>query len=309
MKSRFGVFACCLAGLFVTAVAWAKPAAPSGPGATFTANGATIWYEVRGTASGRPLIMVNGGPGFDHTYVLCSDAWDRLAESRRVVFYDQRGNGRSGALKKGESCTLGDQIADLEALRAKLGAQRIDLLGHSWGGYLVMAYAAKHPEHVAHLIITDSAAPKWSDTEFIFKYVFPEGIDRQGQLDFADALGDTVAGKQSLHEYLKMLFVSTEKRDEFLSRATTYRYNRQVNEALNADLAKYDMWPLLPTFKMPTLVITGRYDMNVAPSTAWKIHNAIPGSRWEAFEHSGHLPYFEEPEKFVQVVGDFLGAP
>jgi pimeloyl-ACP methyl ester carboxylesterase len=221
---------------------------PSGPGATFTANGATIWYEVRGTASGRPLVMVNGGPGFDHTYVLCSDAWDKLAESRRVVFYDQRGNGRSGALKKGESCTLADQSADLEALRSRLGADRIDLLGHSWGGYLVMAYAARHPEHVAHLIITDSAAPKWSDTEFIFKYIFPEGVDRQGRLDFADALGDTASGKQSLQEYLGMLFVSTEKRDEFLSRASTYHYNRQVNEALNADLAKYDMWPVLATF-------------------------------------------------------------
>ena len=69
------------------------------------------------------------------------------------------------------------------------------------------------------------------------------------------------------------------------------------------------MWPALPTFKMPTLVITGRYDFNVAPSTAWKIHKAIPGSQWVVFEKSGHLPYFEEPDKFVQVVNDFLGAP
>lgn len=295
--------------LALAAPALATPAAPSGPGRTFTSNGVTIWYEVRGDANGRPLIMVNGGPGFDHTYVLCSDAWDVLARSRRVVFYDQRGNGRSSALKASQSCTLADQVADLEALRAKLGAAQIDLLGHSWGGYLVMAYAARHPEHVAHLIIADSAAPKWGDTEFIFKYNFPETIEHQGQLDFFDTLGDSTAGKQSLREYLGMLFVSTAKRDEFLSRADTYRYTRKVNAALNADLGQYDMWPVLPTFKMPTLVVTGRYDSNVAPSTAWKIHKAIPGSRWEVFEQSGHLPYFEEPEKFVRVVEDFLGMP
>jgi len=300
---------CMISGLLLSTAARATPAAPSGPGATFTTHGTTIWYEVRGIASGRPLVMVNGGPGFDHTYVLCSNAWDTIAKSRRVVFYDQRGNGRSGALKKGQTCTLADQVADLDALRARLGADRFDLLGHSWGGYLVMAYAAQHPEHVAHLIIADSAAPKWSETEFIFKYIFPEAIDRQGRLDFADALGDSSAGKASLREYMQMLFVSTEKRDEFLSHMNTYRYTRSVNELLNADLAKYDMWPTLSSFKMPTLVITGRYDINVAPSTAWKIHKAIPGSRWEVFEHSGHLPYFEEPEKFVQVVGDFLGAP
>jgi proline iminopeptidase len=296
-----------LLAVLVSSRADARPAAPSGPGKVFNAAGARIWYEVRGTAAGRPLVMVNGGPGFDHTYVLCSDAWDAIARERRVVFYDQRGNGRSGALQPKQSCTLADQIADLDALRRELGAETIDLLGHSWGGYLVMAYAAKHPERVAHLIIADSAAPKWTDTEFIFKYIFPEGVEHQSTLDFSDALGDTAAGKQSLHEYLQMLFVSAEKRDEFMSRESTYRYNRAVNEALNADLAKYDMWPVLPRLGMPTLVITGRYDINVAPSTAWKIHKAIPGSRWEVFEKSGHLPYFEEPEKFVRVVGDFLG--
>ena len=308
---RFAVLAALCSSWLSLAVpiAHATPAAPSGPGATLTTHGVTIWYEVRGNAAGRPLIMVNGGPGFDHTYVLCSNAWDQLARSRRVVFYDQRGNGRSGALKKGTSCTLGDQIDDLDALRAKLGAERVDLIGHSWGGFLVMAYALRHPERVAHLIIADSAAPKWSDTEFIFKYIFPEAVDRQGKLDFDFALGDSAAGNASLREYMSMLFVSTEKRDEFLSRMSTYRFSRPVNETLNADLAKYDMWPSLRTLTMPTLVLTGRYDINVAPSTAWKIHQAIPGSGWAVFEHSGHLPYFEEPERFVQVVGEFLGAP
>jgi proline iminopeptidase len=299
------------ATLFVLpGLAPARPAQPDGPGATFSpAKGVTIWYGVRGGGSGRPLIMVNGGPGFDHTYVLCSDAWDTLAKKRRVVFYDQRGNGRSGALAKDVSCTLADQIADLEALRQELHAETIDLLGHSWGGYLVMAYAARHPERIAHLIITDSAAPKWTDTDFIFKYIFPEGIDRQGVLDFADALGDSASGAASLQEYLKMLFVSEAKRDEFMQNISRYHYAKTVNETLNADLAKYDMWPILPTFTMPTLVLTGRYDINVAPSTAWKIHKAIPGSRWEVFEKSGHLPYFEEPEKFVRVVEDFLATP
>jgi proline iminopeptidase len=306
---RSAVTPLALALLAAVPVAHATPAAPSGPGARFTAGGTTIWYEVRGSAAGRPLVMVNGGPGFDHTYVLCSDAWDKLARGRRVVFYDQRGTGRSAPLRQGQSCTLADQVADLEALRARLGAAQIDLLGHSWGGYLVMAYAVKHPEHVAHLIIADSAAPKWTDTDFIFKYIFPETVESQARLDFAEALGDTAAAGRSMHEYLGMLFVSTEKRDEFLSHARSYQYTRAVNEALNADLGKLDMTPELSTLHMPTLVLCGRYDINVAPSTAWRIHNAIANSRWEVFERSGHLPYFEEPEKFVRVVEDFVGTP
>jgi len=309
LRSHSAAVAAAIALALCPSTAASRPAQPSGPGHTFTQNGTTIWYEVRGKEGGRPLIMVNGGPGFDHTYVLCSDAWDTLAKKRRVVIYDQRGNGRSGALAAGQSCNLADQIADLDALRAELKADRIDLLGHSWGGYLVMAYAARHPERVAHLMIVDSAAPKWTDTEFIFKNIFPEAIDKQARLDFAQMVGDSAAGDASLNEYLKMLFVSDAKRDEFMSRASTYKFSRSVNETLNADLGKYDMWPLLPTLSMPTIVMTGRYDFNVAPSTAWKIHNLIPNSQWEVFEKSGHLPYYEEPEKFVQVVERFCGSP
>ena len=293
----------------LTVAAHASPATPSGAGHTFTNAGVPIWYEVRGGGSGRPLVVVNGGPGFDHTYVLCSDAWDVLARNRRVVFYDQRGTGRSGVLKKGQSCTLADQIADLEALRRQLGIAQFDLLGSSWGGYLVMAYSARHPAGVAHLIIADSASPKWTDTEFIFKYIFPEALERQGSLDVLDTLGDSTAAARSLREYFGMLFVSAAKRDEFLSRIDTYQYARSVNAALDKELSSLDLWPALASLRMPALVMTGRYDINVAPSTAWKIHRAIPGSQWEVFEKSGHLPYFEEPEKFVSVVESFLGAP
>ena len=275
-------------------------------GQTFRAGAVTLYYEVRGSGGGTPLVMVNGGPGFDHMYVHCSAAWDALALKRRVVFYDQRGNGRSSALKPGQSCTLADQIADLDALRARLGCERIDLIGHSWGGYLVMAYAARHPERIAHLIICDSAAPKWDDTVFLFKDVFPEGMERQQAVAFAEALGDSTALATDLREYMGMLFWLPEHRDAFLANMASYKYTRAVNAALNADLKQYDLNPELPKFRFPTLVLTGRYDMNVAPSVAWKIHNAIPGSRFVAFERSGHLPYFEEPEAFVRTVEEFL---
>ena len=280
-------------------------------GRTFETNGVTIWYEVRGAeaAAATPLVIVNGGPGFDHLYVHLGDpVWDRLEQSRPVVFYDQRGNGRSSELKPGQSCTLADQIADLDALRARLGADQIDLLGHSWGGYLVMAYAARHPEHIRHLVICDSAAPKFSDTRFLFRDVFPEAVAQQDALDFADTLGDGNAGAESMRIYLTMLFYSPEKRDAaqpVLARAV---FHKAVNEAIVADLGRFDLNPELPKYAFPTLVITGRYDMNVAPAVAWKIHNAIPGSRFAVFERSGHIPFYEEPEAFGERLETFLNG-
>jgi len=294
--------------VLAAAAAHAAPAAPSGPGHVIANHGVRLWYEVRGTHAGRPLVLVNGGPGFDHNYELCSDAWDVIARSRPVVMYDQRGNGRSGPLAPGQGCTLNDQIDDLDAIRAAVGAEQIDLIGHSFGGYLVMAYAARFPGRVAHLVICDSAAPKWTDTEFLFKYIFPEAVEREAVLDGRDALGDTLANGASLHEYLGTLFVSLAKRDEFLAHAADYHFNRAVNETLNTDLGRRDLWAVLPGLAMPTLVITGRYDINVAPSTAWKIHKAIPGSRFVVFEKSGHLPFFEEPEAFERTLDDFLAG-
>jgi proline iminopeptidase len=283
-------------------------ALPPENGKVFDASGVSLYYEVLGGGSGTPLVVANGGPGFDHVYVHVSDVWNRLGAERPVVLYDQRGNGRSGALKAGQSCTLADQIADLEALRAHLGYAKIDLLGHSWGGYLAMAYAARHPERIERLVIVDSAAPKWSDTLFLFKEVFPEGVERQDALSFADTLGDAAAGDKSLQEYMAMLFYAPEHRDAFLALSPGFRYTRKVNEAVNADLARFDLNPELPKFHFPTLVVTGRYDMNVAPATAYRIHKAIPGSKFVVFERSGHLPYFEEPEAFLKVLGDFLAG-
>lgn len=292
--------------LLALVVALAFPLSAQENGKTFASPAGNLYYEVRGGGAGTPLVLVNGGPGFDHMYLHVSNVWDTLAKNRAVVFYDQRGNGRSDALKAGQTSTLADQIADLDALRAHLGYDKIDLLGHSWGGYLAMAYTARHPEHVRRLIICDSAAPKWTDTVFLFNQVFPEGVGRQDALDFADKLGDAEAGKASIREYLAMLFYSPEKRDAFLAQADRFRYTRDVNEKVNADLGRFDLNPELPKFHLPTLVLTGRYDMNVAPIIAWKIHHAITGSEFHVFERSGHLPWYEEPEEFLRIVEPFL---
>jgi len=288
-------------------------AAPAEKGQTFQAPGATLYVEVLGTGGGVPLVIANGGPGFDHTYEHAAmpgttSAWETLARKRRVVFYDQRGNGRSGALKPNQPCGLAEQIDDLEAVRAHLGADQIDLLGHSWGGYLVMAYAARHPNRIRHLIMVDSAAPKWSDTVFLFKDIFPEGMERSDSYAFADALGDRAASEAGLREYLTWLFYSPEKRDAFVAQINMSVFTKAVNEAVEHDVARFDLNPEIRKFKFPTLVITGRYDINVAPSVAYKMHKAIPGSQFVVFEKSGHLPFYEEPEAFVRAMEAFLAA-
>jgi proline iminopeptidase len=299
----------CLASLFLAA-ALCVSASPQHEenGQTFDAPGGKIYYEVTGSGSGTPLMVVNGGPGFDHTYLHISTAWDALGKNRHIIFYDQRGDGRSSPLKPGQSCNLADQIADLEALRAHLGFEKWDMLGHSWGGYLSMAYSARYPHHIAHLMIVDSAAPKWSDTLFLFSQIFPEITERRAGYTFADEMGDKAASDASIHDYLTMLFYSAEKRDAFVAQMGAGAYRKQVFQAVISDLPRFDLNPELSKYKFPVIVMTGRYDINVAPLVAYKIHEAIPGSRFLVFERSGHIPFYEEPDAFVHAAEEFLNA-
>ena len=269
-------------------------------------GGPTIYFERHGPREGTPLVLLHGGPGFDHTYFRVSDFWKTLAKHRPLVFYDQRGTGRSSPIDSAEQCKLSDQLADLEALVKALGAPRVYLLGHSWGGYLAMAFVARYAGLVQHLVLVDSAAPKWSETLFLFKEIYPEVEAANQSLAFAEALGDRRDPKASLNDYFSMLFYSPEKRASFIAAAPGFSYSEEVNAALDADVQHFDLGPELPKFALPTLVITGRFDANVAPLTAYKIHQAIPRSRFVVFERSGHLPFMEEPEDFVRLVEEFL---
>lgn len=307
--TRAGVWRTLLNVLLMLLVAAVPSVGTDDNGKTFEAPGATIYYEVIGSAAGMPLILVNGGPGFSHSYLHKSAVWETFAKNRQVVFYDQRGNGRSLGDHKGQTFTLKDQIDDLEALRAHLGYERIDLLGHSWGGFLAMAYAAVHPDRVACLTLVDSIAPKgFKDTIFLFDDVFPEVTERQASVAFAAEMGDKTAVAADTREYLSMLFYSPEKRDAFLADFASSAFNRDVNRAVYGGLEQFDLSPEIRKFRFPVLIVTGRYDMNVAPLVAYRIHQAVPNSKFAVFEHSGHLPFYEEPEAFANIVESFLAA-
>jgi len=92
-----------------------------------------------------PVIVANGGPGLSHVYMLQNNVWTRLSNHRQIVFFDQRGTGKSKNVKPDASWGMDSQVSDLEAVRAKFGFQKFDLVGDSYGGLLAMAYAAAHP--------------------------------------------------------------------------------------------------------------------------------------------------------------------
>src|SRR5215471_12001003 len=105
----------------------------------------------RGTA----IMVLHGGPDFDHSYLL--PELDRLSDSYRLIYYDQRGRGRSAEGVRPEDVTLASDIADMEKVREHFKLGSVVLLGHSWGTVLALEYATRHPERVSRIILLNPA--------------------------------------------------------------------------------------------------------------------------------------------------------
>ena len=265
-----------------------------------------IAYWVYGAPqSTTPIFAVNGGPGLSHLYMVQNDLWQRVSQHRQVIFYDQRGTGASPLINPHAPQTAAAQIADLDAVRAHLHLDKIDLCGDSYGGLLVIAYAAAHPEHVHKLIISDGLA-SWDSIVHLFPQVFPDKLAEQAAAAKASTASPEAQAQQGLRDHFAMIFYSPEKLAHYMANAKDLGFSPATGDAVGNATAHVDYTAALPKFTFPTLVLNGRYDMNVAPLTAYRMAKAIPNAKLVIFEQSGHLPSYEEPEKYVQVLNDFL---
>src|SRR5260370_6027352 len=128
--------------------------------ATVELNGVHLY--TRRVGDGPAVVVLHGGPGAHHDYLL--PQYDRLALGRTLLYYDQRGGGRSPVSRE-TPVGWREHVADLEALRQRWGLERVTLLGYSWGGLLAVLYALTHPDRVARPAL-GSAAPltaAWRD--------------------------------------------------------------------------------------------------------------------------------------------------
>jgi proline iminopeptidase len=155
-------------------------------------------------------------------------------------------------------------------------------------------------------VLSDSPGPSWKDIAHVLPQVFPDIEEENAQE--AKKLGNSTeaAARAGLRNHFRMIFYSPEKRDRYMGQMGDLGYEPKVGEEVFKATQSLDLTPKLPGFKFPTLVITGRFDLNVAPLTAWNLAHAIPGAKLVFFEQSGHLPSYEEPEKYVEVLEKFL---
>lgn len=291
---------------------------PIGPGPHASAGyldvgGAALYWRERG--QGTPLVTLHGGPDFDHAYLL--PELDRLGDACRVVFYDQRGRGRSATGVRPDDVTMASEIADLDRLRDHLGVATMAVLGHSWGGVLAMAYAARHPDRVSHLVLMGSAPAShagWIALREHLERVRDVARLRELRSTAAYAAGDpdTVAAYYRVHfrpalrlpEHIGIvvdrLRRSFTREGILLARAIEDRLYVETSQSPG-----FDLLPALARLDIPALVLHGDHDF-VPLELAEHIAGALPLGRLVVLPECGHFASLERPEETIAGIVAFL---
>ncbi|MDX1644331.1 MAG: alpha/beta hydrolase [Thermoanaerobaculia bacterium] len=274
---------------------WEQAFAPS------SAGGSIAYYEVPGAPPTVPLVVVSGGPGSDHRYMHAGGAFEALARRRRVVMFDQRATGASSPAPA--EPTIDQWLADIDAVRRALGVETIDLLGHSFGGYLAMSYAVEQGERVRSLVLVDSAAPDLEENVQLLAEIYPERAEEWAEV--RAGLSERFPA-EAIALFFSMEFVDPAWLERYLEHVSGLTYDIGVNNALRRDMERRALADRVGEIVQPVLVLHGRHDAVLAPVTSWKIHRELTDSRFQVIEQSGHMPFVERPEEFVAAVAAFL---
>ena len=168
-----------------------------------------------------------------------------------------------------------------------------------------MAYAVAHPQRVAKMILSDSAPPAWKDIVHLLPQTFPDVEQQTDEEEKSLKANPDAAARAGLRNHFRMIFYSPEKRDAYMAQMGDLGFESAVSEAVSKATENLDLTQSLPGFHFPVLVITGRYDMNVAPLTAWRMAQAIPGAKIVFFEESGHLPPMKNRKSIAALLSLF----
>lgn len=279
-----------------------------------TVNGVDHYY--RSVGEGEAFVVLHGGPGMyhDELYPFFLD----FARSHRVIFYDQRGNGRSHlAAPDSSNFNVELLVDDLDKLRSLWGIEKINLIGHSWGGLLAMYYAVEHPESMKRLI-TISSAPV--NTELLIQ-CYENQISRYTEIEWSDLqqlwesekymAGDPEVHNQAMRKAEGVLFYDKSKVDQWMAVAAFDSVTARNAVALN-DLGRgmklnIHVQDRLSNIQCPTLIIHSKNDF-IVPAAPQLAAELLANSELVVLDKSGHYPHVEVPEALFGAIDEFIAG-
>lgn len=268
---------------------------------TVSVKGAELFYATRGEGPAC-LVLSSMGTRFNERQ-MSGPLSDRL----KLVHVDLRGSGRS----TGEPADLSfDVLAeDLEAVRADLGVERVAVLGHSILGALAIEYGRRRPESVSHVIAVGT--PPRGDMAWLSAQgaaFFEKEASEERKQVLRDNMARLPPGASPVEVMLAQMPVRFfDPRFDPTPLLAESEFKPRFFEHLLGTLTPgWDVTAGASSLRAPLLIALGRHDYTV-PHVLWEgVASTLPRTTVEIFERSGHQPFFEEPERFAEVVTGWM---
>lgn len=280
-------------------------------------NGIQHWCKVAGTAHNTvPLVIVHGGPGGNH-YVFERTLGVRLEEYITVVYYEQRGCGRSDAPQDDDDYSIHTLVEDLEKLTKQLNVKKVNLLGYSFGGQLCLEYALKYPENIKKMVLQ---APSLGDFDEMYN-VQIDGFLQVTEGKMNEQISIISRSEVPLKEKYNQVWsiVDTEildrllfKNEEFAKLNRSLWEESQLNNTGKMSKVIFETKSALPLIERikdletDTCVIVGAHDYNTGVVMSNRIKRQMKNSKLVIFENSAHFPDIEETDKVCETIIEFL---
>lgn len=258
----------------------------------------------RRVGAGPMTVVLHGGPGAQHDYLL--PGFDRLAFRRTLVYYDQRGGGRS-PVPRDIPVGWREQVRDLEALRLVWGQNLLSIAGYSWGALLGILYALEHPERVGSLALV-SPAPVWRAARAEFEARLAVRTAAPDVQAARRAVQDGGLRERNAEDYRRRMFefsVAGYFHDWRRARdLTPFRITGRTQQEVWESLGDFDLRSRIGDLRVPAIVVHGEDDP-IPLETASTLANLLD-AQLVRIPECGHVPYVESPDRFADALDRFL---
>jgi proline iminopeptidase len=276
-------------------------------------TGGRVWYQLfNKNAEGTPVIILHGGPG-SSSYSL--QGLKAIAEENRpVIFYDQLGCGKSERPTDPSLWRIDRFVEELTQVMQALNLEKVHILGHSWGTTLAAAYCLTKPSGVKSVIFSSPclSAPLWERDQKRNLEKLPKEVQATIRRCEENGTTDSEEFKEATKEFNKNFVCRLDPYPEWLKEGSQYRnpevYNIMWGPSeftVLGNLKEFNCTQQLKEITSLTLYTCGRFD-EATPETTEYFSHLTPNSHFHVFENSAHMPYVEEPEEYLHVIGGFL---
>ena len=292
------------------------------PGATtdregyFTsADDIRLYYRIMGRGEDT-LVIVHGGPGMDSEYMIAD--FEPLAEKFRLLFYDQRGGGRSTLPEDTSRLHMADHITDLEALRQHFGFEKLNIVAHSFGPALAASYAMTHPGRVERMVFLGPIPPMRENFWERFGDAVNRRLTPREQKELGVQYNAMIEGpdtKEACRKFWEIALkprlaagrkVSIIKGDCCAASPEAIRYGMGITNAVTvASMGDWDYRPELPLVRVPTLILHGEEEA-IPMDMVEEWVKAMPNARLIKVPRAAHFPYVERPDVVWPAVEAFF---